>query len=157
MKTLFKKTWFQIIFFGAIIGAALIIVDNKTDLFKKTKTEKGTYNGPVSIEKDKAYFTEINAIEKAFDFGKAKEGDTLTHVFKITNIGKEPLVIYKNVGSCDCIAAVYSKEMIPPGKEVEITVHFDTKGRKGVQSRTVVVTCNTEPADLVFEIKADVD
>jgi hypothetical protein len=157
MKTVFKKTWFQILFFGAIAGAALIVVDNKTNLFKPGKKESDTYNGPVSVDKDKTYFTQASLSETTYDFGKVKEGDTLSHVFKITNNGKEPLVIYKSVGSCDCVAAVHTKEMIPPGKEVDITVHFDTKGRKGAQNRTITITCNTEPADAILAIKAEVE
>jgi hypothetical protein len=157
MKTVFKKTWFQILIFGAIVGAVLILVDNKTSLFKSKNNESDTYNGPVSIDKDKTYFTQASLNETSHDFGKVKEGDTLTHVFKITNNGKEPLVIYKSAGSCDCVAAVYSKEMIPPGKEVDITVHFNTKGRKGVQNRTITLTCNTEPADAILAIKAEVE
>ncbi len=157
MKTVFKKTWFQILIFGAIVGAVLIVVDNKTNLFKSGKKESDTYNGPVSVDKDKTYFTQASLNETSYDFGKVKEGDTLTHIFKITNNGKEPLVIYKGTGSCDCVAAVYSKEMIPPGKETDITVHFNTKGRKGVQSRTITLTCNTEPADAILAIKAEVE
>jgi hypothetical protein len=157
MKTLFKKTWFQILIFGAIVGAVLIVVDNKTSLFKSQKKESDTYNGPVTVDKDKTYFTQASFNETSHNFGKVKEGDTLTHVFKITNNGKEPLFIYKSAGSCDCVAAVYSKEIIPPGKEVDITVHFNTKGRKGPQSRTITLTCNTEPADVILAINAEVE
>jgi hypothetical protein len=157
MKNFFKKTWVQIIFFGILVGAALIVIDNKTDLFsKKEKKETGTYNGPVSVDKSKTYFTDASFNETGFDFGKVNEGDTLTHIFKLTNKGAEPLVIYKNAGSCDCVAAVYTKEMIAPGKEVDITTHFNTKGRKGPQSRTITLTCNTEPADIMLTLKADV-
>jgi hypothetical protein len=157
MKTVFKKTWFQILIFGAITGAALIVVDNKTNLFKSGKKETDTYNGPVSVDKDKTYFTQATLDETTYDFGKVKEGDTLTHVFNITNNGSEPLVIYKSAGSCDCVAAVHTREMILPGKEADITVHFDTRGRKGAQNRTITITCNTEPADALLTIKADVE
>lgn len=157
MKTLFKKTWFQILFFGSLIGAVLIVIDNKTNWFKPKSTESDTYNGPVSIDKDKTYFTQASFNETSYDFGKVKEGDTLTHIFKLTNNGKEPLVIYKSVGSCDCVAAVYKKGMILPGEDIDITVHFDTKGRKGAQNRTITITCNTDPADALLAIKADVE
>jgi hypothetical protein len=158
MKTLFKNTWVQIIFFGILVGVALIIIDAQTGLFtNKEKKESDTYNGPVSIDKDKTYFTEASFNEINYDFGKVKEGDTLTHIFKMTNNGKEPLIIYKSAGSCDCVAALYSKEMIPPGKEVAITTYFNTKGRKGPQSRTITLTCNTEPADILLSLKADVE
>jgi hypothetical protein len=156
MKNVFKNTWAQIIVFGIVTGAALIFIDNKTGLFK-TKKESGTYNGPVTVDKDKTFFTQASFNETNFDFGKVKEGDTLTHIFKMTNNGNEPLVIYKNAGSCDCVAAVYAKGLIAPGKTIDITAHFNTKGRKGPQSRTITLTCNTEPADVVLLLKAEVE
>lgn len=161
MKNILKNTWVKIIFFGTLLGAALIIIDAQTGLFtKKQKNENkvtGTYNGPVSIDKNKTYFTEASFNETGFDFGKVKEGDTLTHIFTITNKGNEPLIIYKNAGSCDCVAAVYTKEMIAPGKDAAIAAHFNTKGRKGPQSRTITLTCNTEPADIMLTLKATVE
>jgi hypothetical protein len=158
MKKIFNKTWFKIIFFGAIAGVVFIWVDEKLGLFKREKRESsGTYNGPVKADKDKTYFTEISFNETAHDFGKVKEGDTLSYTFKVTNKGQEPLVIFKSAGSCDCVAAEYPKDMIAPGKEITITAHFDTKGRKGVQNRTITLTCNTEPADVMITLKADVE
>jgi hypothetical protein len=156
MKKLFKKTWFQIVFFGALIGGVLIVADNQFGLFSGGKKDNGTYNGPVSIDKDKTYFTEMSLSEAGYDFGKVKEGDTLSHIFKLANTGKEPLIIYKSIGSCDCVGTDYPKEMIPPGKEVTLTAYFNTKGRKGPQNRTVTLTCNTEPADIMLTLKADV-
>lgn len=160
MKTIFRKTWVQIIFFGAIIGAVLIIADNKWGFFnKKNSSDKGsdTYNGPVSIDKNKTYFTEVKFSETNHDFGKVKEGDTLSYVFKITNTGNEPLVVYKSAGSCDCVGATVTKEMIQPGTEVDVKTYFNTKGRKGPQNRVITLTCNTEPADIVLTLKADVE
>jgi hypothetical protein len=154
---MFKKTWFQIIILGAVIGAVLIVVDNKFDLFGKKKKETDTYHGPISVDKDKAYFTQAVLNETVFDFGKVKEGDTLSHVFKITNNGKEPLFIFKSSGSCDCVGAAVTKDPIPPGKEVEVKAYFNTKGRKGPQSRTIELTCNTEPAQISISLKAMVE
>jgi hypothetical protein len=157
MKKMLAKTWFKIIAFGIIIGTVLILADNQFDFFNARDKDSGSYNGPVTIEKDKAYFTQASLNETSVDFGKVKEGDTLSHIFKISNTGKEPLVIYKTSGSCDCVAAVVTKEMIPPGKEVDITTYFNTKGRKGPQNKTLELTCNTDPAQLLITLKAEVE
>jgi len=157
MMNLFKKTWFRVVFFGILIAAALIIFDEKFKFFETTKKGNEIYEGPISIEKDKTYFTEIKILETKYDFGKVKEGDTLMHVFKLTNTGKEPLFIYKVSGSCDCIGAEYPKEMINPGSEAQVKVYFNTKGRKGVQNRLVTITCNTDPADIIVTINAEVE
>jgi hypothetical protein len=44
MKSLFKKTWFQVIVFGILIGIVLIVADNKFDFFKK-KSDNGDFQG----------------------------------------------------------------------------------------------------------------
>jgi Protein of unknown function (DUF1573) len=157
MKNLFRKGWFQILIFGVLVGAALIIIDEKFDFFSNKKEESGTYNGPVSVDKSKTYFTEATLNEASHDFGKVKEGDTLKYAFKMANKGNEPLIIYKSVGSCDCVSTDYPKDMIPPGKEVSLTTYFNTKGRKGIQNRTITLTCNTEPSEIILTLKADVE
>jgi len=157
MKNLFKRTWFRVVFFGAIIGGLLIIFDEQFNLFGSKEEGSPIYDGPVSIEKDKVYFTEVKLSENKFDFGKVKEGDTLMHVFNLMNTGKEPLFIHKSSASCDCMIAQYSTEMIKPGMETAVKVYFNTKGRKGAQVRTVILTCNTDPADITLTINATVE
>ena len=157
MKKLLAKTWFKIVAFGVVIGTGLIMLDNQFNFFNAKSDNSGNYNGPVTIEKDKAYFTTASLNQTSVDFGKVKEGDTLSHIFKISNTGNEPLIIYKTSGSCDCVAAVVTKELIPPGKEVDITAYFNTIGRKGSQNKTLEITCNTEPAQLLITIKAQVE
>lgn len=108
------------------------------------------------MDKKDVYMTSISFTETIFDFGKIPEGDTVNHVFRFKNSGKDPLFIYKIVGSCDCVGTALGKDVIMPGIEESITVFFDTKGRKGPQARTVVVTANTEPSETVLTIKADI-
>ena len=157
MKSLFKKTWFQILLFGSITGGLLIIADNKFSFTKKKEKSEGTYNGPVSMDKKDVYVTKMTFDKTIHDFGKVKEGDTLSHVFTVTNTGKEPLFIYKISGSCDCIGSSFSNEVVAPGASNAIKIYFDTKGRKGMQSRKIVVVANTEPSEAIINIKAEVE
>jgi hypothetical protein len=41
MKNLFKKGWFQMVIFGAVIGAALIVLDNKFHFLSRKPTDRG--------------------------------------------------------------------------------------------------------------------
>jgi hypothetical protein len=133
MKSLFKKTWFQIILFGALIGIVLIALDSKFDFLGKKTKNSGEYNGPVGADKEKMYMTTASYSETQYEFGKAKEGDTIRHVFTLTNTGKDPLFVFKAKGSCECIRAFVSTEPLKPGASQDITVAFLTKGRKGKQ------------------------
>src|SRR5262245_49057718 len=111
MKTLLKKTWFQMVLGGIIIGIILIIADTRLNFFSKDKKPE-KYNGAVEMNSNETYVTKTEFSEMKFDFGKVKEGDTVMHEFKIKNTGEEPLMIYKAVGSCDCVAALFTTEPI---------------------------------------------
>lgn len=158
MKKLIKKGWFQIIMFGVILGFIFIFLDNKYDFFSAKTSNSGEYKGVVSGEKDKMYITTAEYSETKYDFGKVKEGDTVRHVFTITNTGKDPLFIYKSVGTCDCIYPFVDKaKPLGPGEKRDIVVVFLTKGRKGKQSRTALIQTNTDPAEMVLAMTGEVE
>ncbi len=157
MKQLFKKTWFQVIFFGIIFGGILILIDANYNLFGSGEKKPEVYNGAVEAKTDEMYFTKAEYPEIKYDFGKVKEGDTVMHKFIIKNAGTEPLMIFKTKGSCDCIKAYHSEKPIMPGTEAEIGIYFKTIGRKGHQVRTVNINTNTEPADATLTLTGEVE
>jgi len=156
MKTLIKKTWFQMVVGGIVIGIILILADTKLNFFNRDKKPE-KYKDAVEMNSSETYVTKIGFSETKFDFGKVKEGDTVMHVFKITNTGNEPLMIYKAVGSCDCVAALFTTEPIMPGAQESIKVYFKTLGRKGDQLRTVNVHTNTDPAENMLTLTGTVE
>ncbi len=89
--------------------------------------------------------------ETEFNFGEAKEGDLVKHTFTFTNTGEIPLVIESASASCGCTVPSYPKEPIAPGAKSKIDVEFDTKGKAGVQNKTVTITANTNPS--IFTLK----
>jgi len=156
MKNLVKKTWFQVVAGGVIIGIVLIVLDSRTNFFHRNKSPE-KYNGAVEMNSNETYFTKIEFSEMQFSFGKVKEGDTVMHEFKIKNTGDEPLLIYKAVGSCDCVAALFNTKPIMPGAEESIKVYFKTIGRKGEQLKTVNIHTNTDPAENMLTLTGTVE
>ncbi len=90
------------------------------------------------------------------NFGKVKQNSENTYVFKFTNAGKEPLVISNAQGSCGCTVPEYPKEPIAPGASSQIKVVYKPGMQQGNQAKTVTVTANTEPAQTILRINADV-
>lgn len=80
-----------------------------------------------------------------FDFGKAKEGDVLEHIFKFTNTGTEPLYIHDVNVSCGCTIPEWDTAAIPPKGTGELKIIFDTKTKSGQQVKLVKVLANTDP------------
>lgn len=87
------------------------------------------------IRQDKA----PTAIEPAlFDFGKAGQGQTLSHTFRLRNKGKEPIAITKSDSSCSCTSgAKLEGTTIRPGEAVDLPVTLKTGAGDGSESGRV--------------------
>ncbi len=94
--------------------------------------------------------------EESHDFGTIKEGDIVEHVFKFKNTGDAPLIISSATASCGCTVPVWPKEPIAVGADAEIQVKFNSKGKPGIQNKTVTITANTFPKVNRVRIKANV-
>jgi hypothetical protein len=96
--------------------------------------------------------------ETAWDFGKVKQGEVLSHEFAFTNEGDATLVIQRVSTSCGCAAALVSAEKIQPGKEGRIGVKFDTRGYGGLVKKLVYVDSNDpNGSHRTLEVAADIE
>ncbi|HRO09445.1 MAG TPA: DUF1573 domain-containing protein [Saprospiraceae bacterium] len=105
--------------------------------------------------------TTIKFEQDTYDWGKIMDGDKVTHTFKFTNTGNEPLVISNAKGSCGCTVPEWPKDAIAPGKSGEIKVVFNSQGKGAVggkeDSKRVTITANTDPVDSYLTIKGKID
>ncbi len=83
-----------------------------------------------------------NFSEKSYDFGEMRQGDKKDHTFQLTNDGKSELIIRNVRSSCGCTAVAPSKKVIAPGESAPIKVTFDSRGKRGRQSKSVTVITN---------------
>lgn len=101
--------------------------------------------------------TSIEFDETTYDFGTVQEGEKVTHMYKFTNSGNEPLIISNAKGSCGCTVPDWPRDPIAPGETGEIKVVFDSKGKGSVegqtQSKRVTLTANTDPVNTYLNIK----
>ena len=115
-----------------------------------------TNTQPQQPEVDPAKAAKLVLKEKSFDFGTLQEGEKVEHIFEFTNTSNNPLTISNAKGSCGCTVPEWPKEPIAPGEVGEIKVKYDSKGKKGKQSKTVTLTANTIPANTLITITSDV-
>ena len=101
--------------------------------------------------------TTVKFDEAEFDYGMIDQGEKVTHVYKFENTGSEPLIISNAKGSCGCTVPQWPKDPIMPGDGGEIKVVFDSKGKRGKQSKRVTITANTEPAQTFLTIKGEIN
>ena len=89
-------------------------------------------------------------------FGKIKQDTKNNHTFKFTNSGDKPLIIENAKGSCGCTVPEWPKEPIAPGATGEIKIVYSPGKQKGTQNKNVTITANTEPAQTILNISAEV-
>lgn len=123
---------------------------------KPTNTNTQPQQPQQQPEIDPATAANIIFEENSFDFGTLEEGEKVEHVFKFENTSTNPLTISNARGSCGCTVPEWPREPIAPGESGEIKVKFDSKGKKGKQSKTVTITANTIPGNTILTINSDV-
>ena len=95
--------------------------------------------------------------EESYNFGDVSEGPQITHEFKFTNNGKEPLVLSNVKASCGCTTPSWPKDPVLPGKEATILVTYNTQGRPGHFNKTVTITSNASAPSKVITITGTVE
>lgn len=113
-------------------------------------------NNPKSADKQGKSHAEITFEKAEHDFGRLLQGEIVSYSFKFTNTGNAPLVISAVNKSCGCTASEYTKEPIAPGEGGQIKITYDSNGHSGIQSKTITVVTNTNPAATALRIKAEV-
>lgn len=94
------------------------------------------------------------------NFGKIKLESENDCVFKVTNTGKNSLVISDVQASCGCTTPQKPEKPIAPGKSDVIKVHFKpaSKSIDGKPlEKTITVTANTDPKITVIKLQAIVE
>jgi hypothetical protein len=101
--------------------------------------------------------TTAEFIEDNHNFGEIPEGDKVSHTFKFKNTGSNPLKVENVKPSCGCTTPDWSREDVAPGAEGFVTVEFDSKGKTGVQKKSVTVTfANTDPKNKMLQFQGEV-
>lgn len=100
--------------------------------------------------------SDIRYETSAYDFGKIKQGESVSHSFKFTNTGKSPLIITSAVASCGCTTPTWPKTPVMPGDTGSISVTFNSRGKSGLQDKLITVTANTQPAQSIVHLLGEV-
>lgn len=100
--------------------------------------------------------TTIALSQSSYDFGNIKKGDKVSHVYEITNTGKNPLVISEVKPGCGCTAPEFTKDPILPGKKGKITLSFDSSSFDGAVQKYADVFANVENAPIKLTFNANI-
>lgn len=122
---------------------------------KKTSTPANTPVAAQPQEEKPDGPLPVMAFEKTeHDFGTISEGQVVEYTYAFKNTGEAPLIIQNAQGSCGCTVPDWSKDPIPVGGTGFVKAKFDSNGRPNIQNKTVTVTANTWPKQVVLRFKA---
>ena len=108
---------------------------------------------PVAGEKiDTATAAKIKFEATVYDFGTAKKGDQIKHVYKFQNTGKSPLLISDIRTTCGCTVPTWNKTPIEPGAKDELSINFNTEGKYDKQIKYITVVANTIPSETILTL-----
>lgn len=89
------------------------------------------------------------------DFGEIEQGIPKEAQFKLTNEGKEPLLISQAKAGCGCTNLKYSQEPVLPGKSTIIAATYNAAAM-GAFNKSITVTTNADAAPVMLMIKGTV-
>jgi hypothetical protein len=90
------------------------------------------------------------------NFGDVLQGDTVSHNFRFTNSGNQPLVISNVVTTCGCTVPEWPKGPIAPNQTGQIEVKFDSKGRSGLQNKVVTIISNSVSPQTRINVRVNI-
>ncbi|MGH8094902.1 MAG: DUF1573 domain-containing protein [Chthoniobacterales bacterium] len=82
----------------------------------------------------------------AADLHPALTDKTAVAHFKYKNTGDKPVKITSVHPSCGCTTAALAKDVVAPNESGEITATFNIGDRSGVQTKTITVMTDDQPA-----------
>jgi hypothetical protein len=124
--------------------------NNSTDKTSDVISNPGSGN----VSTDKNAFPVITFEKDFHDFGKINSGEKITYAFKFKNTGKSVLLITNVSTSCGCTVTSFPKQPIQPGEESSIDVSFDSTGKHGLQTKSVIVFTNAQPTTTTLRIQS---
>ena len=93
--------------------------------------------------------------EIEYNFGKIPQGKPVTHVFEVSNIGKDSLLISNVAASCGCTTPEWEKDKkIAVGASSKINVGYNAAA-EGVFTKTITIYYNDNQSK-VITIKGEV-
>lgn len=99
----------------------------------------------------------IEILQKEYNFGTIKVGDTVNHDFYIKNISNQNLKIGKIGTSCGCTNVSEIDSVVQKGEKTKVTIQFIAqKEQIGEISNSAVVEMNTKPPFTIFRLKGNV-
>jgi glutathione peroxidase len=137
--------------FTAVISLLSLIIAIPFAAFAQAPAQDGPADGKTTPAAPK-----IAMEEREHNFGMVKQGEEVSHTFKIKNEGAAELVIHNVSPACGCTASDFPRKLAP-GEEGKITLAVKTAGMNGKNDRYAdVISNDTTQVSLKLWVHMDV-
>lgn len=149
------KSLVSVVALAAMLGVGLGVVwayfevpsaANQQVQIKKTKVPKQAGQTPSAPKAE--------VPETVFNFGSIEKGATMSHVFKIRNVGGQPLYVDVESTTCKCTVGNMSDNEIPPGGETDVLLEWTAKTDSGPFRHGAVLSSN-DPSQRSIQLSAE--
>lgn len=104
------------------------------------------------LVKETVLNTKVSIDCTTIDLGNFPHSEKQKCFFKLTNVGKQLLVIQDIKLACGCTKVEYRKEPIRPGESLKLKVIYEAEQAEHF-NKTIMVYCNAESSPLVLTVK----
>lgn len=94
--------------------------------------------------------------EAVYDFGAARDTNTVEHTFILRNEGDAPVTIDHVRTTCGCTTNTLKEKTIAPGGQEDLSVRLVLRGQRGQQRKGIYVHSNDPHSPLRLEISGQV-
>jgi len=81
----------------------------------------------------------VRGNEALIEMGDVKEGSIIENSYTLHNPTDKEIRLDSIISQCGCTVPELSQDFIPPGESIEIKLIFDSSGKTGYQTRSVVI------------------
>ena len=101
--------------------------------------------------------TSVELLDSVYNFGKIKQGESVSFNFRFKNTGKRALVVTDAFASCGCTVPEKPDRPIMPEEISFIKVIFNSTGKSGHQEKNVTINANTNPSFPAIKLTGEVE
>ena len=142
---------------GGDFAERITLYTNDEQVPAKVLAISGKLNKIYTAE-ELAMLPKINFTQREFKGGTLIEGEKVTYTYSFTNEGQGDLIIESVKASCGCTASAPKDKVIKSGQSSEIVATFNSRGRVGMQRKSITVKTNDpENPTLVLTFQVEVE
>ncbi|MGL4942309.1 MAG: DUF1573 domain-containing protein [Thermoguttaceae bacterium] len=136
---------------GAMLYSVQVAAPWSPDDEKLTAPPKGHQPPPPAPATSRA---RVDSGPVDYDFGIAEQGGKGEHVFTITSVGEEPLLLSVGEKTCSCTDVKLSKTRLAPGEKGEVKLWWDGERATGrFRQGAAIITNDPNVAEVVYHVE----